>query len=50
MSPNSLFQPFHHQNAHFFFSKLKNALILIIFEKGVEIEKMHFYNKMFEIH
>jgi hypothetical protein len=32
---------------HSSFSKLKNILILIIFKKGVEIEKMHFYNKVF---
>jgi hypothetical protein len=28
----------------------KNILILIILKKGVEIEKMHFFNKLFESH
>jgi len=50
MSPNSLFQPFHHQNAPFFLFKIEFLKILMIFKKGVEIENLHFYNKMFESH
>jgi hypothetical protein len=39
MSPNSLFQPFDHQNAPFFLFKIECFLKLIIKKTGVEIEK-----------
>jgi len=32
------------------FQNWKNILILIILKKGIEIEKMHFFNKLFESH
>jgi hypothetical protein len=42
MSPNSLFHPFHHQNAPFFFLKIENHFNIELKKKGAEIEKNEF--------
>jgi hypothetical protein len=50
MSPNSLFHPFHHQNAPFFLLKIENYFKIEYKKKELKLKKMHFYNKMFESH
>jgi hypothetical protein len=42
MSPNSLFHPFHHQNAPFFLLKIENYFNIEFKKRGVGIEKNAF--------